>query len=408
MRRFSAVLVCLLLGIGAVAQNSARMEAMRLIREGDNYLRMGQWNEALVFFNNAVNADPGFADAFMKRAALNKRMGYETEAYADFNRALAINPYSTYIYDQRFKIELLAIEYFAPADERTLAENTSPIQMDHESDDLINTGAYNEALLVIDSLIALGYEREYEFEKKALIYFLQEDYARCEQFIDSALAISPASALPYDLRGLSQMRRGEINQALASFSLAIEKDPSFSLAFLNRAVAHLRNGDQDAALKDLRVSIELNQEIALSHYLQGTILSQKGEIRKSLDAYNAALDLDDTNTKALFNRSFTWKMMGDFTRAMEDAAIIVELNPESAEFWNLKGNMHTLYTDYYDAIDCYDRAIDLKPDYGEAYFNRGLAYLMSYAPIQGCDDLQESRRHGYARAEKAITHFCAP
>lgn len=408
MRNFSVVLVCLFLGIGAVAQNSARMEAMRLIREGDNYLRMGQWNEALVFFNNAVNADPGFADAFMKRAALNKRLGYETEAYADFNRALALNPYSTYIYDQRFKIELLAIEYFAPAGERTLADNTSPIQMDHESDDMIDTGSYNEALMVIDSLIAIGYEKEYEFEKKALVYFLQEDYARCDQFIDSALALSPQSALPYDLRGLSQLRRGEINQAIASFSRAIEEDPSFAIAYLNRAVAHLRSGNNDKALRDLSSSIELNQELSLSFYLQGTILSQRGEMRNSLDAYNAALDLDDTNTKALFNRSFTWKMMGDFTRAMEDAALIVELNPGSAEFWNLKGNMHTLYTDYYEAIECYDRAIDLKADYGEAYFNRGLAYLMSYAPIQGCDDLQESRRHGYGRAEKAITHFCAP
>jgi tetratricopeptide (TPR) repeat protein len=150
----------------------------------------------------------------------------------------------------------------------------------------------------------------------------------------------------------------------------------------------------------------MNQEAALAYYMQGTLYSQQGNMSKSLMSYNSALALDSSYSKALFNRSFTWKMMGDFSSAMQDATLIVQIDPESPEYWNLKGNLHLLYADYYEAISCYDRAISLNSEYPEAFFNRGLAHLLSYSPGRGCDDLQVSERLGYKRAEKVINSFC--
>jgi tetratricopeptide (TPR) repeat protein len=80
---------------------------------------------------------------------------------------------------------------------------------------------------------------------------------------------------------------------------------------------------------------------------------------------------------------------------MDDARLIVELESESPEFWNLKGNMYILYGEYYEAISCYDKAITQNSNYAEAFYNRGLAFLMSYTPQRGCQDLLESRRLGY-------------
>jgi tetratricopeptide (TPR) repeat protein len=402
----SIIMFCLLFTPIAESQSSVRLEAMEFIKQGDNFLRMGNWTDALAAYTNAVVSDPGFADAYMKRAMLNKRIGANKEADDDYNRAIAINPHSIYIYDQRFKLDLLAIEYFAHDQKQSLHDNTSPIQIDHEADYYINFNAYENALVLIDSLIGMGFEKEFELEKKALIYFLNDDFISCEKYADSALVISKNSALPHDLKGLSLLKRGACNEAVVAFSKAIEIDPLFSVAYLNRAIAHMRCGKNEEALNDLQTSIEMNQKVASSYYLQGVLLGQKGDIKRSLESYDNALAEDNYYTKALFNRSFTWKMMGDFTKAMDDANTIVELQPESPEYWNLKGNMHMLYADYYEAITSYDNAIMLKPDYAEAYYNRGLAFLMSYTPKRGCEDLNESKRLGYNRAAEAILNFC--
>jgi tetratricopeptide (TPR) repeat protein len=65
-----------------------------------------------------------------------------------------------------------------------------------------------------------------------------------------------------------------------------------------------------------------------------------------------------------------------------------------------------LFGDYYDAIESYSRAIDIKQDYAEAYYNRALTYLMTYRPAQGCDDLQTCLDFNYLKAQKVITNFC--
>lgn len=336
------MVVCSIWSIHIGAQSSARLESMRFIKEGDNFLKMGNWNDAMASYGSAVTADPSYADAYMKRAMLNERLGAHMEAEADYGRAVALNPYSVCIFDQRCKLDMLAIEYFSSGGTEDISKNAQPIQLDQDADYFVNIGAYKEAMVIIDSLISIGFERDFEYTKKALVYLLQDDFISCEEFADSALMLSNQSALAHDLKGLSQLKRGKFTESISSFSEAIGIDPSFSVAYLNRAMAHLRIGNNDAAMADLKSSIEMNQEAALAYYMQGTLYSQQGNMSKSLMSYNSALALDSSYSKALFNRSFTWKMMGDFSSAMQDATLIVQIDPESPEYWNLKGNLHLL------------------------------------------------------------------
>lgn len=406
MNKQFILVICLLFNLCALAQSTGRLESTQFIQEGDNFLRAGAWNEALTAFNNAVNADPLFADAYMKRAILKRKIGSNLESDADYRRAIELNPYSLYLFDQVYKLDMLALEYSAANSAATKLDNANAIEIDHEVDHYIDQGAYKEALVMIDQLIQIGFKKEFEYEKKALVHLLLKDYKACELFADSALLLSNNSALAYDLKGLSQLMQGQLKESISSLSKAIEINPAFSVAHLNRAVAFLRSGNNDAALEDLNKSIQINQEVAMTYYLQGMLLQQKGNTKQSLNSYNAAIKIDSSYTKALFNRSFTWKMMGDFTKAMNDANAIVKFAPESPEYWNLKGNLHTLYSEYHEAIKCYNQAITLKPSYQEAIYNRGLAYMMNYAPVLGCQDLEDSKKLGYKRAEKALLYFC--
>ena len=105
--RYFALALLLATGTLACAQINNRLESVQLIQQGDMQLRMGNSEQALLHYTNAIQKDFAFADAYMKRAMLLSRLGQTTQALADMDRALELNPYSEYIFDRRAKVKIL-------------------------------------------------------------------------------------------------------------------------------------------------------------------------------------------------------------------------------------------------------------------------------------------------------------
>ncbi len=65
---------------------------------------------------------------------------------------------------------------------------------------------------------------------------------------------------------------------------------------------------------------------------------------------------------------------GAYDRAIADYDKAIQLKPDYAEAYSSRGAAYYYKGDYDRAIANYDQAIQLKPDYAEAYSNRGAAY----------------------------------
>jgi tetratricopeptide (TPR) repeat protein len=65
-----------------------------------------------------------------------------------------------------------------------------------------------------------------------------------------------------------------------------------------------------------------------------------------------------------------------------------------------------LFGSYHEAVEAYGQAIRKSPEFAEAYYNRGLAYHMSYRPVQGCQDLSRAIELNHERSKDAYTYFC--
>jgi len=134
--------------------------------------------------------------------------------------------------------------------------------------------------------------------------------------------------------------------------------------------------------------------------------SQEGDFKGALAEYDQAIEMDSFYIDALYNRAFILKYMGDYTNAMRDTELIIKLEPESPQQWNLKGNIQVLFGDYREAINSYKEALNLDPNYAEAFYNRGLAYKMSNQIYEACSDFEESIRLGFSRALQANKNIC--
>jgi tetratricopeptide (TPR) repeat protein len=77
---------------------------------------------------------------------------------------------------------------------------------------------------------------------------------------------------------------------------------------------------------------------------------------------------------AFNNRSVAYHAKGQYDRAIQDYDEAIRLKPDYANAFDSRGNSYRHMGQYDSAIQDYDQAIRLKPDNAKAFNNRGAAY----------------------------------
>jgi tetratricopeptide (TPR) repeat protein len=113
---------------------------------------------------------------------------------------------------------------------------------------------------------------------------------------------------------------------------------------------------------------------------KGRELLEKGEYVEALFNLNKAIEIDPNYAAAYYLRGNIKDNFEDRHGAMKDYNVAIEKNPKFVDAFFARGNVKMKLQDYYGAIDDYTMAITLNENYVEAYFNRGRAkqYLQAY------------------------------
>lgn len=191
-------------------------------------------------------------------------------------------------------------------------------------------------------------------------------------------------------RGDRHLMRGEFEQALIAYDLAVMQSPGFAESYIKRAIAKMRLGDLRSAEEDRRMAVRLNP-LALDLYGYGDPM-RKTTVMAFDDSLNARM-LEDGNIYLTIN---------DITQEIQ--------SPEgrrNAALYKYRGNLLVLLGRYLDAIDDYNEAIILDSEYAEAYYNRGIARILAGNRADACYDFMLSTRFGFERGDTKIEHFCA-
>ena len=70
---------------------------------GTNYLKKGDWDQSVFYFNKALEIDPKYADAYYNRGTVYANKGQYNRAISDFNKVIKIKPRHTLAYYNRQK-----------------------------------------------------------------------------------------------------------------------------------------------------------------------------------------------------------------------------------------------------------------------------------------------------------------
>lgn len=178
------------------------------------------------------------------------------------------------------------------------------------------------------------------------------------EYYNGVIATSKVRSIDYFARAMDFMMVKNPTEAITDFSRAIELSPKFALAYMGRACA-----------KYMQIQIE-----------------------------QAKAETDNTPTTSKVQASATIlrekKANHDIADVMSDLDKSIELSPRNIYAIFDKGNMYIMMQNYTAAISCYTNAIALKPDFGEAYYNRGLMYLRMGNKDKGITDLSKAGELG--------------
>jgi TolB-like protein/Tfp pilus assembly protein PilF len=195
-----------------------------------------------------------------------------------------------------------------------------------------------------------------------------------------------------------QSRKGDkdIPAANAAYTEAIRLDPNYALAFAGRSIA-LSIYSQDAATvaatregfekaeADARRALDIAPDLAEAQLALASVFdSGTLDFARASEEYERAVTLAPGNAQTLRFSGLFAAYMGHFDAGIAAVRRAVVLDPLNRSSHTLLGRALYAARRYEESAEAHAEAINLNPDFEEAYGDRGLAFY-------GLGDLERAR-----------------
>lgn len=224
---------------------------------------------------------------------------------------------------------------------------------------------------------------------KATDYLRNRDYENAVKQFTFVLdrAIDPKlKKYAFIYRGFAKNGLNDFIAAIADFDKAVELDPNDLETYIDRGQSKIYSNDFEAAIKDFefvlsRDSLTKQGQFALSYL--ANIAYKEAKFKSSIAYYDRLILLSANDPELYFNRASCKGMLRNIQGAIKD----------------------------------YDKAIELKPGYKEAYANRGVEKINllttkgTITPSKeqtkdACADLKKAKQLGDNAVDDMIFIHC--
>lgn len=208
-------------------------------------------------------------------------------------------------------------------------------------------------------------------------------------------------------------RIGRYEDAILRYGDVLAMNPVFSEAYYRRSILLHRLGRKEEAANDLRIAISLNPRVIDLFGTESNLRRLHVIAFQENDYIPAQMWQNEANPEAwnlyeeaLLN-ALEHKSSGETEAALNAINLaFLQETAETPELYKLRANILLLMNDNWSAIEDYNSAIRLNPNFAEAYFNRGLAYILENNRPYGCLDLEQGVFLGYDTGKFLLQSLC--
>jgi len=199
-----------------------------------------------------------------------------------------------------------------------------------------------------------------------------------------AVSLTLGDPNPLLALGTYYYQQGDAAAAERAFKAAEALAPDLPEVHNNLGLIYAGQGQHERAVAAFRRALELEPGIAATEHNLAVSLQALGQYDEALQHYQAALALGERQVSTLANMAVAYYEAGKPDEAVEAAQQTLGLpgGEDVAPAYLVLGAVALESRQPEQALAHLDRAIDLEPDLGQAYFFQGLTYKALDLPAE--------------------------
>ena len=399
---YKGLSLLLLLTLTLLKATAQKVDSEKEIEKAIVYFEKKEFHEACRILDDIIRLRPGTSQAYYYRALALQEIGDKLGALTDLNSLLELEPGHAEGLFARAQIRFACKQYdLAKADYLLLLN--SPVKGITQSV-VYQIPRYSNG---VSGILSQQSDRlDPIYFQLALNCEALNQYEEALHYIGKAITLQP-SLSDYRLkRAELNLKSGKENKAMEDLNLVLEQDPSHPVAIQLLANLASRKGNSKEAEKLYSEIILTSPQFLMPYKQRAYGKISRGEWREALEDLDIVLRRNPEDLEALSLRARVYEKLEKIDEALMDHRRILELNPSASTAHFGIGNIHFKRKQYSSAISAYTKAIACQTDFGEAYYQRGIALHYLNKKRDACLDLDKALELGITAAKSAKEKIC--
>lgn len=161
---------------------------------------------------------------------------------------------------------------------------------------------------------------------------------------------------------------------LTAINKRIAANPKDFNGYLERARYHGNKFDYGLAFEDIARALEVDSTQGTIYLYKGSLLFQQEKTKEAYVEYQNCLRFESTNSDCLLRKAEIDIILGNYNIARDHINEALKQNEYNAEAYYVRGRMYKIMRDTALAASSYKTAIEVDPNYYDAYVEVGLLY----------------------------------
>jgi Tfp pilus assembly protein PilF len=242
-----------------------RAKAVQFFRDGLSFLSKDDCEKALPYFQQAVESDANYAEAWAQAGFCNEKLGRHAEAIDASRRAVTLRPSA----ESFFNIGLA--NYYLKQYRESAEGYRQAIKLDpYNAADAYYAlgltyrewGKADEEIQAYKQALRLKPDYASAYERLGARYLKSKKYAEAVEVFKHLALLNPGDASAPNNMGEAYLELNKLNDALEAFRQAIRLRPDFGKAYFNLGKCFLAMGNRDAAIEQYNILQNIDQDWA--------------------------------------------------------------------------------------------------------------------------------------------------
>jgi tetratricopeptide (TPR) repeat protein len=308
---------------------------------GEANLLLEQPDEALYAFDKSIETNVNFAPAYFGRASAMQAIDPDFDIEADLTQAIVVDPALVSAHLELIALYLSLENYELALSSLEIAEELapeSPLIYAYRSQALLQSGEFELALEAAQQAYDLDQTILAVYEGLGNLYLMSGNFAQASHFLEIYLRYETKDANAWASYGRALFESDDqFDQAMQAFDRALELDENSFTALLYRGLSYLEAGHGQLAVNDLFLARNFDRESFIASLGLARALSQAERYEDAISQFKGSEQLAVTElqlAEVYYWRANTFRLIEDRGSALKDYQALLELTAETIrEAW---------------------------------------------------------------------------